>query len=64
MIGGESLKQKFRVGDEYRFRPAALMSEGNENGNHRVEKVTGTITYINHAHRYFLVEYRLNGYRM
>mgnify|MGYP000013155539 FL=1 len=43
---------KLRIGETFLFRPAGL-PQG--------RTVTGTVIYINRAHRFFTVLYELNG---
>lgn len=53
-----------RVGKAYRFTPSAFIGEraGELPGQKPIPRtVTGKITYINRAHRYFLVVYQLGG---
>ncbi len=45
---------KLRIGETFLFRPAGL-PQG--------RTVTGTVIYINRAHRFFTVQYELAGRR-
>lgn len=52
------------LGAPYTFTPAAFLQEKSAvlPGQQPVPRtVTGTITYINWAHRWFLVTYKVNG---
>ena len=55
------------IGAPYRFTPAAFLREKSAMlpGQKPVPReVTGTIIHINQAHRYFTVEYEVNGYKL
>lgn len=52
------------IGAPYRFVPAAAMAEKGASGRYESTPVTGRIRYINRAHRYFAVEYEINGYKL
>lgn len=52
------------IGAPYRFVPAAAMAEKGESGLYESTPVTGRIRYINRAHRYFMAEYEISGYKL
>ena len=55
------------LGAPYRFTPAAFYQERSAvlPGQKPIPReVTGTITYINWPHSWFLVAYTINGYQM
>ena len=59
------MKTTVSIGDAYTFEPScALFAEAATGNNlkrmHRI-RVTGAVDYINAAHRWFRVRYRLNG---
>ncbi len=57
--------QKIEIGRPYRFTPSAFTAEkeGVLGGKAVLRKLTGTIVWINVAHRFFLVTATLpNGY--
>lgn len=56
-----------RIGAPYHFVPAAFVAEksGALPGKKELPRsVTGHICYINRAHRYFRVDYYVNGYHL
>lgn len=56
-----------KIGAPYRFVPSAFMGEksGALPGKKELPRqVTGLITYINQAHRYFVVPFEVNGYHL
>lgn len=58
---------KPKLGDRIRFLPAAFAGERGEPGqkdNTYPREVTGRVVYINQRHRFFDVEFELNGYRL
>lgn len=51
-----------KIGDKYCFKPSAFFTSTAQFGDASpVKTVTGTVVYINEAHRYFRVEYVLPG---
>lgn len=55
---------EIKLGAAYSFMPEAFINyqDGPLPGGQAVpRRVTGRITYINHAHRYFRVTYEVNG---
>lgn len=53
-------KSAIRLGAKCTFVPACFGEYGaNKSNKLDAYSVTGTITYINHAHRFFRVEYRM-----
>ena len=58
---------KPKIGDKYTFIPEAFIGEasGFLPGRQAIpRRVTGTVTYINEAHRWFLVEYWVHGFHL
>ena len=48
-------KTKIAVGEKFRFLPSWYSNYGHSDYKD-ARKVTGTIVYVNHPHRYFRVE--------
>ena len=49
-------KTKIAVGEKFRFLPSYHSNYGHNDFKDN-RKVTGTIVYVNHPHRYFRVEF-------
>lgn len=58
------------IGEKVRFRPAAFTAEANRPDQRRQDifdiprMVTGRIWYINEPHRFYDVEYVVNGHTL
>ena len=51
-----------KIGDRVTFRPAAFMdAQRNKDSNIWPSTVTGTIDYVNRAHRFYRVAFEVHG---
>lgn len=56
-----------RIGMAYQFTPASLCCEyetPQSKDRRKPPTVTGLVVAVNAAHRYFVAEYKINGYTM
>lgn len=55
-----------QVGDKTRFLPSGFLDSNTSffGSSHIPTEVTGTVTYVNEAHRMYRVAFSVNGYSM
>lgn len=52
------------LGDKYRFKPSAFTQNDPGGGYSRIGAVTGKVIFIHATHRFFTVEFEVNGRRL
>lgn len=52
------------LGEKYRFKPSAFTNEDPGGGRPKNSQVTGRVIYIHATHRFFTVEYEVDGHRL
>ena len=52
------------LGDPYKFHPSAFTNESPGGIRPKVGKVTGEVKFIHATHRFFTVEYEVDGKRL